>query len=81
MLIIPTKGVIYPEAVYPNIPRDFGLQKMFGEPVVYPYNELLTAKKSDFVMPKYDEHWTEYGAFTGYQALMKYIQKTEIGHI
>ena len=26
-------------------------------------------------MPKYDEHWTEYGAFTGYQALMKYIQK------
>lgn len=49
-------------------------KKMFGEPVVYPYNELLTAKKSDFVMPKYDEHWTEYGAFIGYQALMKYIQ-------
>lgn len=74
VLIIPTKGVIYPEAVYPNIPVILDYQKMLGEPVVYPYNELLTAKKSDFVMPKYDEHWTEYGAFTGYQALMKYIQ-------
>ncbi len=75
VLIIPTKGVIYPEAVYPNIPVILDYKKMFGEPVVYPYNELLTAKKSDFVMPKYDEHWTEYGAFIGYQALMKYIQK------
>lgn len=74
VLIIPTKGVIYPDAVYPNIPVILDYQKMLGEPVVYPYNELLTAKKSDFVMPKYDEHWTEYGAFTGYQALMKYIQ-------
>lgn len=59
VLIIPTKGVIYPEAVYPNIPVILDYQKMLGEPVVYPYNELLTAKKSDFVMPKYDEHWTE----------------------
>lgn len=75
VLIAPTKGVLYPEAVYPNIPILLDYKTLLKNQVVYPYDELIEAKKSDFVMSKYDEHWTEYAAFVAYTALMQRIKK------
>ena len=42
---------------------------------VYPYKELMDAKKDDLVFFKADYHWTDWGAYNGYQALINVIKK------
>lgn len=41
--------------------------------VVYPYSELIQGKEKDFVFFKSAHHWTDWGAYIGYQSLMKRI--------
>ena len=51
------------------------LQKLTNAKVIYPYDELKKASRNDYVAFKVDHHWTEYGAFVGYQTIMKEIKK------
>ncbi len=44
-------------------------------PVIFPQKELHEADKKDFVYFKTDHHWTEWGAYIGYLALMDRIKK------
>ena len=44
-------------------------------PYVYPYKELCDAAQQRFVFFKWGQHWTDWGAFVGYRALMKEVSK------
>lgn len=44
-------------------------------PYVYPYKELCDAAQQNFVFFKWSHHWTDWGSFIGYRALMKEISK------
>ncbi|MCD7879649.1 MAG: hypothetical protein LUG16_06945 [Candidatus Gastranaerophilales bacterium] len=44
-------------------------------PIIYPYDELTEAAKEDYVFFKTDHHWTDWGSFIGYKALMKEMKK------
>ena len=44
-------------------------------PYIYPDKPLCDAANSDFVFFKWKHHWTDWGAFVGYQELMKEIRK------
>ena len=44
-------------------------------PIVFPIDEMLAANKQDYVYFKTDHHWTEWGAYIGYLALMEKIKK------
>ncbi|MCI6907280.1 MAG: DHHW family protein [Succinatimonas sp.] len=44
-------------------------------PVVYPLQDLLNAKSKDYVYFKADHHWTDFGAYIGYQKLMDAIKQ------
>lgn len=41
--------------------------------IVYPLTEFHAANKTDMIFFKTDHHWTEWGAYVGYLALMKRI--------
>ena len=43
--------------------------------VVYPFEELRKAAKDDFVFFKQTQHWTDWGAYNGYLALMNVVRK------
>ncbi len=88
LLMIPRKEMIYQELlydygfdkkkykhlneIYANIKKE--VQKM-NVPFVYPLNEMRKANQKDYVFFKWTHHWTDWGAYIGYQALMKEIQK------
>lgn len=44
-------------------------------PFIFPIDELRKAAKSDYVFFKTDHHWTEWGAYQGYKALLQEIKK------
>ena len=44
-----------------------------GVKIIYPYHELLNAKTQDYVFFKQSHHWTDFGAYVGYNALGKKI--------
>jgi alginate O-acetyltransferase complex protein AlgJ len=44
-------------------------------PVLYPVEELI-AERDELVYPKTGSHWSEFGAFVGYRALMKEMTET-----
>lgn len=85
MLIVPSKESTYCEF----LPKDYqkimvnnkindyvnNLIRYFKVPTVYPYEELRQASKKDFVFFKQSHHWTDWGAYTGYLALMEVIKK------
>ena len=83
VLIVPAKEDIYRDELSfymkdkkitkGNIIRT--IQKSFDQSVVFPYYELKDAAKKDYVFFKSDHHWTDWGAFIGYQQLMKEIKK------
>ena len=88
LLMIPKKEIIYQELweqygfdqkqnkqlneIYKTVKEEY--QKM-NVPFVYPLNEMREAKQKDYVFFKWTHHWTDWGAYIGYQALMKEIQK------
>lgn len=79
--VVPTKSVIYEK----ETPNYIDIQSKINEEkeiinnipikVIYPIEELKAASKNDFVFFKSEHHWTEYGAYIGYKALIKEIQK------
>lgn len=82
MLLVPEKNDIYREFSHPYHYLDIRfikvitrLQKELPFPVVFPYQELKLAKDENFVFFKTEHHWTEWGAYVGYQSLMDIIKK------
>ena len=43
--------------------------------VIFPYDELKEVSKRDYTHFKVDNHWTDFGAYTAYGALISEIQK------
>ena len=86
VLFVPYKGSIYhdilkKEYVY-KIEDDNRFSQYIDElrhksqiPIIYPYNELRSARHDDFVFFKQSHHWTDWGAYSGYVALMKEITR------
>lgn len=83
LFIVPSKTDIYADFVpgYKQIPPIQNenqirfLEKKASFPVVFPIEALRQAARKDYVYFKTEHHWTEWGAFIGYQALMERIQK------
>lgn len=48
-------------------------------PVLFPSDELLNAKEKDFVYFKVDHHYTDFGAYTNYEALIHELSKKHVG--
>ena len=46
--------------------------------MLYPLEELM-AERDELVYPKTGSHWSEYGAFVGYRALMAEITEIAAG--
>lgn len=80
VLIVPSKANIYIEKtflrykLYTNNHLD-ALKPDFPVKIIYPYDEIKNASKTDYVYFKTDHHWTDYGAYIGYKALIKEIKK------
>lgn len=49
------------------------LKQKTGIPIIHPYEELRKARHDDFVFFKQSHHWTDWGAYQGYLALMREI--------
>lgn len=86
LLIVPHKNSIYKDILYKNYSYnnaeidDFNnyvkkLEKDVNIKVIYPYLELLKARDKDFVYFKQSHHWTDWGAYNGYTALIETISK------
>ena len=79
--IVPVATCIYPETRYPfttdcsniDIIRQDMATNGLSDLLILPYEELKGQK--DLVMHKLEEHWSEYGAFIGYQAVMNKIKE------
>jgi hypothetical protein len=87
VLVVPAKNRIYGEYYPPGI-RVVGpvgraeqmvqnLQSDTAVPIVFAQDDLLEAKKGEdsLLYFQQDTHWTDEGAFVGYQALMRKIQR------
>lgn len=89
VLLVPFKNAIYHEilerefAYHVEDNQDYvqydnqvnQLRQKTGIPIIYPYNELRKAREEDYVFFKQSHHWTEWGAYQGYLALMKEITR------
>jgi hypothetical protein len=80
ILLVPQKAQIYNPSDRKIIDKDINkainkINRTTNLKIIYPLNELKEASKKDYVYFKTDHHWTDYGAFVGYQKLMKEIKK------
>ncbi len=82
LLVVPKKEYIYMQETFlpQNNTDNFKdpvekIKEKTSIPVIYPFKELKEASKKDYVFFKTDHHWTDWGAYTGYKALMKEIKK------
>lgn len=57
-----------------EIIKDYVFDKT-GFDIIYPLKAMKKADNNDLVYFKTDHHWSDYGAFIGYQELMKAIKK------
>ncbi len=85
ILLVPQK-----ESIYQNELLDYGYDFQKDEKfqrkihqiidantknqIIYPYQELMEAKQQDYVFFKQVHHWTDWGAYQGYQSLMARIK-------
>ena len=82
ILITPVKMDIYPQ-YYPlelgentiKPFREYVNSRMNQNFILYPIEELQKASETDYIFPKGDPHWSEYGAYTAYKILMNNIKK------
>ncbi len=81
VLIPPNKSAVYseylPDRVIYGIKSDktrISQLLALNSDFIYPKKELLENKGKDLLYFKTDTHWTYYGAYFGYRALMKKIQ-------
>ena len=83
VLVVPSKEAIYNQYATPyNFDKETNFKKLEAYikentnlRFIYPYTQLKDASNSEFVFFKTDHHWTEYGAWIGYQELVKEIKK------
>ena len=83
LFIVPSKTDLYADFVpgYKKIPKIQNeaqirfLEKNASFPVIFPIESLRQAAQKDYVYFKTEHHWTEWGAFIGYQTLMERIRK------
>jgi len=87
VLVVPKKESIYQDLLKQSIGFDIeknisfnkfisGIQKnSVGIDIVYPYEELKKASEKDFVFFKNAHHWTDWGAYIGYEKLMESLKK------
>lgn len=87
ILIVPEKEMIYSNI----LEQDYGInhkdvddfnkyiyevQNTFSNNIIiYPYQELMDAKETDYVFFKQSHHWTDWGAYNGYKVLANRIKK------
>jgi len=87
VFIVPKKESIYQDLLKQSIgfeeEKDNTFEKFFadiqkqsvGVNIIYPYEELKKASEKDFVFFKNAHHWTDWGAYIGYEKLMGKIKK------
>ena len=84
ILIAPTTDEILYDKLYPYKLKKYTqehyefmkrIQKYSKAPVIYPYEEFFKKCVGMECFYKTDYHWTEYGAYIGYEALIKRIQQ------
>lgn len=81
IMFTPVKIQIYPEIGYLKKIKDNEndvirfIQNRNHFKILTINSELLSAKTQNYIFFKTDHHWTEWGAYIGYQYLMKEIQK------
>lgn len=83
IVLAPVKGEVYPDIIYPfklrfNNGQKFEeyINKSFGREIVtYPLEEMQEDAQKEYVFPKGDLHWSEYGAYSAYRVLMHNIKK------
>ena len=89
VLEVPRKEIVYKELIKTNYGFDEKKLAQVSQaqefirnevrkhqiPYIHPYKELCDAAKSDFAFFKWTHHWTDWGAFVGYRALMKEVGK------
>ncbi len=83
--LIPTPMHVYPELVPDRFPLNTGVTRTqqfekaateAGAVVINLYDLFMEHKNDEFkIFHKTDTHWTQYGAYLGYQKLMSYISK------
>ena len=85
VIVVPSKAVVYYSEletlfntklkIITEISKINTINKSLSYNIIYPINPLIQASKNDYVFFKSDHHWTEYGAYIGYQTLMNEIIK------
>lgn len=85
LLIVPSKESVYIENL-PNYYQDRmkqvdynqylkDLAENFKAPAIIPFDELRNASAQDYTFFLQEHHWTDWGAYIGYRALMEVIKK------
>jgi len=83
LLIVPEKHVVYEEYLpdqikisknRPVVQLLAGVDNSLKDKVVYPLEELREASARKQTFLKTDTHWSSFGAFTAYQALIRSLQ-------
>ncbi|MCD7879661.1 MAG: hypothetical protein LUG16_07005 [Candidatus Gastranaerophilales bacterium] len=82
LLVVPKKEYIYMQETFlsQNNTDNYKepvekIKEKTSIPVIYPFKELKEASKENYVFFKTDPHWTDFGAYTGYKALIKEMKK------
>ena len=83
MMMVPAKIDVYAKEAEPYYKLEgaqdrYTIERMRKElpfPVIYPLAELQEGAKKDFVFFKTEHHWTEWGAYLGYQKLVQEMTK------
>ena len=88
ILMVPKKEIIYQEFLYnygfdkkesekaEQVYRKTQKEaQKINVPFIFPKEELKKGKQQDYVFFKLTAHWTDWGAYIGYQTFMKEVQK------
>lgn len=84
VLIVPYQDEIYNEKKKPYSNKQkvintnnmiYEIQNKSKAKIIYPFNKLKKESEKEFVYFKTDWHWTDIGAYIGYQELMREIKK------
>lgn len=83
VMIVPSKIDLYRQYAGPYAVRDalysgdliYRLQAKSQLPLLFPYKELKAASAQNITFYKTEHHWTDWGAYTGYKALITRIQQ------
>jgi hypothetical protein len=83
VMVIPSKADVYRKDLnfyktVQGVQYESLINRLAGQrdyPFLFLYDELVEGAKSDYVFFKTDHHWTDWGSYLGYKALMKRVQQ------